>query len=255
MTSSGRTEVGSDTEREEERALEEQGAEQHLEDLERGQEEIARIEEAIARDEHEREISDRTPEGGQGRVTWNVRVETTGGEHVADIAHHHWHMKVWMVKKAIDDAAINEGRKWANKCCLLIDDTEKDLKDDDQLRRATRPRRNIIYKLVIRDKRRIGLSSMARPDGTWGVRGQWSSELSWLRNLGEEEREEYRQQVQKEKLEATGPCSSFRTRNTTPGGRGGKPQKGPQSRGGRESGERKPNKLWKREKHGRRGIS
>ena len=75
--SSGRTEVGSDTEREEERALEEQGAEQHLEDLQRSQEETARIEEAIARDEHEREISDRTPEGEQGRVTWKVRVETT----------------------------------------------------------------------------------------------------------------------------------------------------------------------------------
>ena len=74
---------------------------------------------------------------------------------MADIAHHHWHMEVWTVKKAIDDASINEGRKWANKRCLLIDDTEKELEDDDQLRRATRPRRNTIYKLVIRKKRRI----------------------------------------------------------------------------------------------------
>ena len=200
--------MGSETEREEERALEEQEAERHLEDLERGQEEAARTEEAIAMDEQEREISDRTPEGEQGRVTWNVRLETTEGEHVADIAHYHWHMEVWRVKKEIDDAAVNEGRRWANKRCLLIDETGKLLKDERQLREATRPRRNVTYKLIIRNKRRIGLPSMARPNGTWGVRGQWSCELDWLQNLGEEGREDHRQQVLEEKWERTGPYSS-----------------------------------------------
>ena len=36
---------------------------------------------------------------------------------------------------------------------------------------------------------------MARPNGTWGVRGQWNSELEWLQDLGERGRESHRQEV------------------------------------------------------------
>ena len=176
------------------------------------------------------------------------------GEYVADIAHHNWHLEVYIIKNAIDDAAIKEGRKWANKRCLLIDDTELEMQNDDKLRRATLPKRNITYKIVIRHKRRIGLPSMARPDGTWGVRGQWSSELSWLRSLGKKGQEDYRQQLQMEKTGSDRGIRLLGRRTRRWRTLAESPTRGLRQRTRRKPGKRQPCEQRKREEHGRRGA-
>jgi len=139
-TDSGRSEVDSEKERQEKLTLEKACMEESQEAKEILDSIRTERQEAVDNDNRYREESGRTPEGEQGTISWNINIETMEGERIVQVANSHWNLTVQEVRDRIDDAAVLEGRRWANRKALIMNENWREMRSREAIRDATLPK-------------------------------------------------------------------------------------------------------------------